>query len=75
MSTAASRGSSRDVGTALRVYEKDRLAFGHFIVGHARALGAYMQAQIRTPEEQAMAERYRTHDAVMDETAIAPEMH
>ncbi|WP_218509259.1 FAD binding domain-containing protein [Variovorax sp. dw_308] len=64
-----------DIATALRVYEKGRLAFGRFIVSHARALGAYMQAQIRTPEEQAMAERYRTHDAVMDETAVAPAMH
>lgn len=72
---AAALQASDDIRAALRTYEHDRLAFGHFIVGHARALGAYMQAQISTPEEQAMAERYRTHDAVMDETAVASRMH
>jgi len=38
-------------------------------VSYARQLGAYMQAQLRTPAERAMAERYRTPEAVMRETA------
>ena len=38
-------------------------------MNHARHLGAYMQAQIRTAAERAMAERYRTPEAVMRETA------
>ncbi|MEN3364976.1 MAG: hypothetical protein V7606_2250, partial [Burkholderiales bacterium] len=34
--------------------------------------GAYMQAQLLTAEERAMAERYRTAEAVMKETAVSP---
>jgi 2-polyprenyl-6-methoxyphenol hydroxylase-like FAD-dependent oxidoreductase len=64
-----------DVAAALQGYEQARVAFGSFIVGHARALGAYMQAQLRTPHEQAMAERYRSVEAVMRETAVAPAVH
>jgi hypothetical protein len=41
-------------------------------VEHARRLGAYMQSQRRTPEERAAAERFRTPEAVMRETAVAP---
>ena len=36
----------------------------------ARHLGAYMQAQVSTPLEREMAERYRTPEAVMAETAM-----
>lgn len=61
-----------DIPEALREYERQRVEFGSFIVAHARALGAYMQAQLCTPEEQAMAEKYRTVDAVMRETAVPP---
>lgn len=64
-----------DVTTALEKYERDRLEFGKFIVGHARALGAYMQAQVLTEQERAMAEKYRTVDAVMLETAVPPGDH
>ena len=61
-----------DVSKALLRYEAERLQEGVFIVGHARALGAYMQAQISTPEEREMAERYRSPEAVMRETAVSP---
>lgn len=64
-----------DVQTALRAYEASRLGAGSFIVHHARALGAYMQAQISTPTERAMAERYRSTEAVMRETAVPPMPH
>lgn len=67
--------ASADVHDALRAYEAARVQFGEFIVGHARALGAYMQAQLLTAEERAMAERYRTTEAVMRETAVAPAVH
>ncbi len=59
-----------DPEAALKAYEALRVKCGEFIVEHARALGAYMQAQIKTPQEQEMAERYRTPDAVMRETAV-----
>jgi len=64
-----------DVVAALQAYEGPRVESGRFIVGHARALGAYMQAQIRTPQEREMAERYRTPEAVMRETAVPPVVH
>lgn len=64
-----------DIKEALQEYEQQRLAFGSYIVGHARALGAYMQAQIRTEEERRMAERYRTPEAIMRETAVPPTAH
>lgn len=60
---------------ALQRYEAARLPFGRAIVGHARALGAYMQAQLRTPHEREMAERYRTPEAIMRETAVPPAGH
>jgi 2-polyprenyl-6-methoxyphenol hydroxylase-like FAD-dependent oxidoreductase len=64
-----------DVCAAVEAYGRQRVDFGRFIVGHARALGAYMQAQIRTPEERAMAEKYHTVEAVMRETAVPPVVH
>lgn len=60
---------------ALKTYDSKRQPIGRFLVGHARSLGAYMQAQILTPEERQMAERYRTVEAVMRETAVSPALH
>jgi 2-polyprenyl-6-methoxyphenol hydroxylase-like FAD-dependent oxidoreductase len=56
---------------ALAAFEAQRLRFGKAVIARARHLGAYMQAQIRSPEERAMAERYRTPEAVMAETAVS----
>ncbi len=56
---------------ALAHYEAARLPVGHHVVARARALGAYMQAQIKTPHERAMAEKYRRAEVVMAETAIS----
>jgi 2-polyprenyl-6-methoxyphenol hydroxylase-like FAD-dependent oxidoreductase len=58
-----------DIDAALRSYEAERVPYGHAVVSHARHLGAYMQAQLKSAEERAMAERYRTPEAVMSETA------
>ncbi len=69
---AAARPS--DVPGALLSFEAERLPVGHALVEHARRLGAYMQAHRRTPEERAAAERFRTPEAVMRETAVAPAM-
>ena len=63
-----------DIGEALRRYETARLGFGAAIIARARHLGAYMQAQIKTPHERQMAERYRTPEAVMRETATPESM-
>ena len=56
---------------ALAVFDEARVRFGTAVVARARQLGAYMQAQIRTAEEREMAERYRTPEAVMRETAVS----
>jgi 2-polyprenyl-6-methoxyphenol hydroxylase-like FAD-dependent oxidoreductase len=64
--------SNGDVIEALAHYERERVAAGAVVVAHARRLGAYMQAQLRSEEERAMAERYRTPEAVMRETAVSP---
>ena len=66
--------STDDVSQALRRYESERLRVGTAVIARARHLGAYMQAQIKTAEERAMAERYRTPEAVMRETATPANM-
>jgi 2-polyprenyl-6-methoxyphenol hydroxylase-like FAD-dependent oxidoreductase len=60
------------IDDGLRRYDELRRTFGTNIVTHARHLGAYMQAQLLTAQERNMAERYRTPEAVMKETAVAP---
>lgn len=62
------------LGEALAAYSRERVAYGEGIVAHARHLGAYMQAQLLTEHEVRMAERYRTPDAVMRETAVPPQL-
>ena len=63
-------GENESLAVALMAYERTRIEFGRGIVEQGRKLGAYMQAQIRTPQERQMAERYRTVHAVMSETAV-----
>lgn len=67
----ALRAHPTDLRAALTKFESSRLPFGAAVVRRARQLGAYMQAQVATPEERAMAEQYRTPEAVMTETAVA----
>ncbi|MGY3586291.1 2-polyprenyl-6-methoxyphenol hydroxylase-like FAD-dependent oxidoreductase [Bradyrhizobium sp. USDA 4341] len=67
----ALRGYPADLPMALATFESTRLPFGAAVVRRARHLGAYMQAQIATAEERAMAERHRSPEAVMAETAVA----
>jgi 2-polyprenyl-6-methoxyphenol hydroxylase-like FAD-dependent oxidoreductase len=55
---------------ALSAYSNARTQVGAAIVQHARHLGAYMQAQLKTDTDREMAERYRTPEAVMRETAV-----
>jgi len=60
--------------SALTAYDRERRAFGEIVLAHARHLGAYMQAQVKTDEERAMAERYRDTDTVLRETAVATDL-
>ena len=68
----ALRATPGDLSAALTAFAAERLPIGRHIVDHARRLGAYMQAQQSTAAERAMAGRYRTPEAVMRETAVAP---
>ena len=61
--------ASADVATALRHFERERLAVGRRIIQRARHLGAYLQAQ-RTAEERAHSERHSIPAVVMAETAV-----
>jgi 2-polyprenyl-6-methoxyphenol hydroxylase-like FAD-dependent oxidoreductase len=63
-----------DVPQALEQYSQQRTAFGKAIIQHARHLGAYMQAQLLSDHDREMAERYRTPEAVMRETAVPPSL-
>ncbi|WP_091891447.1 FAD binding domain-containing protein [Bradyrhizobium sp. Rc2d] len=67
----ALRARPADLPAALAKFESMRLPFGAAVVRRARDLGAYMQARIATAEERAMAERHRSPEAVMTETAVA----
>lgn len=62
-------GTGKDINAGLKVFETQRLAFGRMIVEHARRLGAYMQAQVKSDEERQSAEQFRSAAAVLKETA------
>ncbi|MDH2384465.1 FAD binding domain-containing protein [Bradyrhizobium sp. CER78] len=66
----ALRAHPEDLAAALAKFESTRLRFGAAVVRRARDLGAYMQAQIATAEQRAMAELHRSPEAVMAETAV-----
>ena len=59
----------KDVEATLEAFEGSRLTVGTCFVSRGRELGAYMQAQLKTPQELEQAERHHTPDAVMAETA------
>ncbi len=62
-----------DVPAALRRFDAERQPVGAGLVAHARRLGAYMQAQQRSPEERAAAAQFRSVEAVMRDTAVLVE--
>ncbi|KAA1014325.1 FAD-dependent oxidoreductase [Paraburkholderia panacisoli] len=70
MALVAALKTHADVQDALADYSRVRTQVGAAIVQHARHLGAYMQAQLKNDTDREMAERYRTPDAVMRETAV-----
>ncbi len=67
---ARALGEHDSIEDALKAYELPRLGLGQRTVAQARHLGAYLQAQISTPMEREMAERYRAPDVVLAETAM-----
>ena len=61
--------SPDEIEAALAAFEGPRLAVGKRFVNRGRELGAYMEAQLKTPCELEQAERHHTPQAVMAETA------
>jgi 2-polyprenyl-6-methoxyphenol hydroxylase-like FAD-dependent oxidoreductase len=59
-----------EIEVALRRFEAERLVIGRRIIQRARHLGAYLQTRFRTDEERLLAERHRSPEAVMAETAL-----
>ncbi|SOZ39211.1 FAD binding domain-containing protein [Cupriavidus neocaledonicus] len=73
MALVRALSDARTIEAGLEAYSAERVQVGQAIVEHARHLGAYMQAQLKSDEDRAMAERYRTPEAVMRETAVSRE--
>lgn len=71
MALVRALGGHAPVEAALERYSAERVQVGQAVVEHARHLGAYMQAQLRSAQDREMAERYRTPEAVMRETAVS----
>ncbi len=69
--TDAMTAAPCNVSAALLAYDAARRTIGAAVVERARHLGAYMQAQVKSAEERAMAARYRTPHAVMCQTALS----
>jgi 2-polyprenyl-6-methoxyphenol hydroxylase-like FAD-dependent oxidoreductase len=61
--------TSADIALALKQFETARLPQGERIIRRARHLGAYVQADLKTEAERAYADRHRTPEAVLTETA------
>ena len=60
-----------DIDAGLAAYDAERREYGARVIRRARHLGAYMQAQVLSEEERAQAERHRSPEAVMTETAVS----
>lgn len=63
-----------DVDTALAAYQAQRHDYGRRIIRRTRHLGAYMQSQLLSEEQREQAEKHRTPQAVMNETATMQDM-
>jgi 2-polyprenyl-6-methoxyphenol hydroxylase-like FAD-dependent oxidoreductase len=59
-----------DAETALKQFEAVRLPIGRRIIERTRALGAYVQADLKTDAERDYARLHRTPEAVLAETAM-----
>ncbi len=57
------------IEAALRDYERERVPLCSHVVDHARRLGAYLQAQLKSEQERQAAERHFSPEAVLRETA------
>jgi 2-polyprenyl-6-methoxyphenol hydroxylase-like FAD-dependent oxidoreductase len=70
MCLAGALGREPDLAQALKAFETERLALGRRIVEQARHLGTYMKRDFASEAERVRAERHRSPEAVMAETAL-----
>ena len=63
-------GREPGIEDALGRFEQDRLPIGRRIVEQARHLGTYMKRDFASEAERIEAERHRSPEAVMAETAL-----
>ena len=59
-----------DLPAALLEFDTRRRHFGSVVIQSARDLGTYMQGQNLTAQEQIIADRHRSVEAVMTQTAV-----
>jgi 2-polyprenyl-6-methoxyphenol hydroxylase-like FAD-dependent oxidoreductase len=69
LALASALAAASDIAGGLARFESERLPVGRRIIRRARHLGSYIQAEIRTSEEEAAAARHGVPQAVMAETA------
>jgi 2-polyprenyl-6-methoxyphenol hydroxylase-like FAD-dependent oxidoreductase len=70
LALAGALHESADIEAGLRRFEAARLTIGQRIIERTRALGAYVQADLRTQAERDYAVLHRTPEAVLAETAM-----
>lgn len=64
---ASIAGAAGDLDAALARYDRERRNFGTRIVARARRLGAYLEAQLKPPDERKGEEREQRPEVVMRE--------
>lgn len=69
LALAAALDAGVDIEAGLARFESERLGVGARIIARARHLGAYVQADLKSEAERIYAQRHRTPEAVMAETA------
>jgi 2-polyprenyl-6-methoxyphenol hydroxylase-like FAD-dependent oxidoreductase len=70
LSLADALHDSADIAAGLRRFESERLAIGRRIIERTRALGAYVQAELKSDAQRNHAALHRTPEAVLAETAM-----
>jgi len=69
MTLASALARNVSVEAGLRDYEAKRVPVCSYVVDHARRLGAYLQAQLKSEPERRAAEEHFSAEAVLRETA------
>ncbi|MGT2493668.1 FAD-dependent monooxygenase [Cupriavidus basilensis] len=71
MAIARALAGHASVSAALEAYGAERVQVGQAVVEHARHLGAYMQAQLKSEQDRCDGRALPASEAVMRETAVS----